>query len=387
MGNNNHPGIYLFTIIISILPFHLFSQRGLDDSYLDQIVNEENYLPLYSEKNDEIVDLVVMPYGGESRLSYTKEQLIPYLFRYNRNGELEWLFDGFLFYEDRTDLGDGHAFEQHAYLFQKDRARKSEWEWLLDRIFTSGKSLSALNELIQETVVREEIMPSRKRKIILSIPEPLSGQLDWGDLNGKVLDFANDSDRVEAVRWYIDQLVDRFQAARYEHLELSGFYWLRPNDELSFQLMPIIASYIKSQGYKFYWRPSYGRFRGNNWKSYNFDAVYLTPDHLTTSWFKKINVERACTYASLYNMGLEVDLDNLVKRYALYREKFTDYMEVYSEQNVFTKAAMSYKDGDGIIYEMSQSSNSALNDIYNQVIDSVAARQIRADKYYLNMKK
>jgi hypothetical protein len=62
-------------------------------------------------------------------------------------------------------------------------------------------------------------------------------------------------------------------------------------------------------------------------------------------------------------------------------------MEVYSEQNVFTKAAMSYKDGDGIIYEMSQSPNSALNDIYNQVIDSVAARQIRADKYYLNMKK
>jgi hypothetical protein len=367
-----------------ILPLQLFSQRGKNDSYLDNIKNEENYLPLYSKSNDKIVDIVVLTHGGKGRLEYNKDQLRPYVYRYNENGDFEWLFDGFLFREDRTNMGTGHAFEQHAYLFQKDRARKSEWEWLLNRIFTPGESLFALNELIKDMSIVAGTPPARKRKVVLSIPEPLSGQLDWGTLDGRTLYFACDSDRVVAVRWYIDELIDRFNSEGFEHIELSGFYWLRTNNELSFQLMPIIASYIKSKGYKFYWRPSYGRFRGETWKQYNFDAAYLTPDHLTTSWFQKINVVRACTYASMYNMGLEIDLDDLVKRYANYRTKFSEYIEVYTDKNVFSKAAMSYQDGDGIFHLMSRSTNPALNSIYIQVTDSVASRQKRADEQCIN---
>ncbi len=374
--------VILLFVLISTLSFQLFSQRGSNDSYLDNVENKESYLPLYSKSNDQIVDLIVMAHGGDKRLKYTKDQLKSYVYKHKDVGEIEWLFDGFLFYEDRTDIGNGHAFEQHAYLFQKDRARRIEWEWLLDRVFAPGESLSALNELIDSISVVKGSPPKRKRKVVLSIPEPLSGQLDWGTLNGKVIDFANESDRMSALKWYIDELIDRFNSIEYEHIELSGFYWLSNTNELSFELMPAIVSHIKSKEYKFYWRPSYGRFRGESWKTYGFDAVYLTPDHLTTSWFKKINIERACTYASVFNMGLEIDLDNLVRRYPLYQTKFSHYMQVYSEKNVFTKAAMSYKDGDGIFHEMSQSSNPALHNIYKQVIEKVAVRQKRADIHF-----
>lgn len=371
--------LQLSLLVFFLFPTILFSQRGVDDSYLDKMTNEEKYLPLCSGNNDQIVDLVVLTHGGNNRLQYTKEQLIPYVYKYNTNGDFEWLFDGFLFQEDRTNIGGGHAFEQKVYLHQKDRARKTEWEWLLNRIFTLGESIDALNSLIED-LGKVESLPARRRKVILSIPEPLSGQLDWGSLNGKELDFANDSNRMEAVRWYIDELIQRFNAGGYQNLDLSGFYWLREDNELSFHLMPLISSYIKSKGYKLYWRPSYGRFRGNSWKTNKFDVAYLKPDHLTTSWFEKKNVERACTYASRYNMGLEIDLDKLVRQYANYRTKFNEYMEVYTDKNVFAKAAMSYQDGDAILYELSQSKNQTLNKIYAQVVDSVAARQRRADK-------
>jgi hypothetical protein len=360
---------------------YLYSQRGKDDSYLDAIVNNETYLQMCSDSNDKIVDLMVMYYGANGRPKYTKEELKSYVFRYNDSGKFEWLFDGFLFLEDRTEVDlveKGYAFEQNAYLFQKHRARKQEWMWLLDRTFDPNEGLSALNDLISEFSAIEK-PPLRKRKVILSLPEPLSGQLDWGQLNNKTLDFANDSDRVKAVKWYVDELISRFNIKNFKNLELSGFYWFRTNDELSFQLMPEIASYIHSKGYKFYWRPSYGRFRGSAWKSYGFDAAYLTPDHLTTSWFKKINVVRACTYASEYSMGLEIDLNKLVKQYGNYRTKFEDYMNVYKDSNVFDKAAMSYQDGDGIFYEMSKTSNGELNNIYNRILNEVVIRQKIAD--------
>ncbi len=371
-------GTVYIVLAFSVMFQPLYSQVNTNDAYLDSITNEETYLSFCSESNDKITDLLVMYHGGAERLKYTKDELRSYVYRYNAAGEFEWLFDGYLFLEDRTDIGTGHAFEQHAYLFQKDRARKTEWKWLLDRIFTPGESVSALNDLIDEMAFKEAV-PARKRKVILSIPEPLSGQLGWGSLDGRPLDFANDSDRVDAVKWYIDELATRFDAKEFDHLELSGFYWLRSNDELTFQLMPIIASYIKSKGYKFYWRPSYRRFRGDSWREHGFDAAYLTPDHLTTSAFKKVNVDRACTYASLNNMGLELDLNNLVRRFANYRTKFYDYMSVYTENNVFDKAAMSFQDGHGIFHEMSQSDNEELKAIYNHVLDVVAERQKRAD--------
>lgn len=368
-------------LLLSFFPLQLFSQMGKDDAYLDGVTNEENYLPLCSESNDKIVDLMVMCHGGEGRPNYTKDELKSYVFRFNKAGNFEWLFDGFLFLEDRTkvyDVSKGHAFSQDAYMFQKDRAKKQEWEWLLERVFAPGESVFALNDLIKEYSLLEKT-PLRKRKIILSIPEPLSGLQDWGELVGKTLDFAIDADRVAAVKWYVDELVSRFESKQFEHIELSGFYWLRTNDELTFQLIPTIASYIHGKGYKFYWRPSYGRFRGAAWKEYNFDAAYLTPDHLTTSKFQKINVERACTYASINNMGLEIDLNNLVKQYTSYRTKFTEYMAVYNNKNVFEKAAMSYQDGDGIFYEMSKGASCDLINIYDQILDAVATRQLKAD--------
>lgn len=370
--------IFIISAVVSIS-----AQVGTDDTYLSSAPNNNTYLPICSETNDKIVDLMVIPQGGIQRLEYTKEQLKPYVYRWTSQGEFQWLFDGFLFYEDRTFIGEGHAFEQKAFIYSKDRARKSEWEWLLNRVFAPGVGMSALNEVIDD-MSKVETAPKRKRKIILSIPEAMTGQFDWGELNGAKLDFAIDSNRVEAIRWYIDELIDRFDSKQYAHLELSGFYWLRDNNELSFQLMPIIASYIRSKGYKFYWRPSYRSHRGRSWRTHRFDAVYLKPDHLTTSAFEKVNVERACTYASLYNMGLEIDLNQLVIQYSNYRTKFNEYIEVYSAKNVLEKAAMSYQDGDAVFHKLSNHTNPDLKNIYNKVMDIVNTRQTKADNSCIN---
>lgn len=368
--------ILIFLFYFQLLANVLHAQLKADDSYLLKISNSQQYLPIGSDANDKIVDLAILYQGGIERLNFTREEIIPYVYRWTTDGELEWLFDGFLFHEDRTF--EGHAFEQEAYRFQKNRARKTEWEWLIDRVFEPGRAVSVLNHVIEEQRVIGNV-PKRKRKVVLSLPEPLSGQLDWGELNGRSLDFANDADRVEAVKWYIDQLISRYNGYGFQHLELSGFYWLRQDNELSFQLMPEIAAYIKSIGYKFYWRPQYQKHRGKTWKVNGFDAAYLQPNYFLNSSFNKESLVKACTYASLYNMGLEIDIDAAISN-STHQVKFNDYMDVFTQQHVFEKAAMSFSDGGKTYYELSKSLNSVLQGVYKKITDYVATRQKKADK-------
>ena len=54
----------------------------------------------------------------------------------------DWLFDGFLFLEFKDGSGRNYTVG-----YEKLNARKTEWEWLLERIFEQGKSLSALDQL------------------------------------------------------------------------------------------------------------------------------------------------------------------------------------------------------------------------------------------------
>lgn len=354
----------------------LNAQLKADDSYLLKLTNSQNYLPLGSSSNDEIVDLAVLYQGGVERLEFTRQEIIPYVYRWTSNGDLEWLFDGFLFHEDRTF--DGYAFEQEAFRYQKNRARKSEWIWLINRIFEPAKSIHVLNQVIDEQSKIGNV-PKRKRKVIISLPEPLSGQLDWGELNGKNLDFARDEDRIEAVKWYVDELIRNFNEGNFQHLELSGFYWLRQDNELTFQLMPQIAAYIKSEGYKFYWRPQYQKHRGKTWRINGFDAAYLQPNYFLNSDFNKLSLEKACTYASLYNMGLEVDIESAITN-ATHQSKFTEYMEVFTNKKVFEKAAMSFSDGGKTFYELSKTTTPALQNIFKIITNYVAERQKRTDE-------
>ena len=181
--------LYLLTALILMVPFHSSKAGG----------NEGN-----KYKTNKIRDLALIYQGGVQRIDWTPDQFVPYVTHQFADGTKEWLFDGFLFLE----FADGKG-STYAYGYTKKQARKTEWEWLLDRIFEKGKALDALDQCIEQE--KKEIgKPRFKHKVVLGIAIPLSKQKDWGSIDGTPLDFNRQADQVKAAQWYIDQWMSRF---------------------------------------------------------------------------------------------------------------------------------------------------------------------------------
>ncbi|MGI6074439.1 MAG: DUF4855 domain-containing protein [Fermentimonas sp.] len=371
--------IFIIFFFFNSFCISVYSQYGADDSYLDNIENNYEYLPIYTPNTGYIADLVLIYQGGDARLAYTKEQIAPYVYKTNEEGGIDWLFDGFLFLETRTF--NGYAFEQSAYGHETYRARKQEWISLLDKVFEEGKAVSALNSVLSDLSDAGHT-PLRKRKVIISLPEPLSGQKDWGTLNGKPLDFSIDADRLEALKWYVDEVIRRFDEHKYRHIELAGFYWLKESDDLSERLISPTSKYINSRGYILNWIPNWGPHRGENWRLRNFNSAYIQPNTFFSTG-NSSNLPRVCTYAALHNMGLEVEFDwNLANE--SYQQKLHDYYDNFDKYKVLEKSAIAYYEGGRqFLTQLVYGTTPGLKSLYKRVTDVIIERQRRVDKMYI----
>ncbi len=371
--------ISIITLLLVFTIFESHAQYGADDTYLDSIENTFDYLPLYSPQTAYIADLVLIYQGGAARLPYTKEQIAPYVYRANDDGTIDWLFDGFLFLEFRTY--EGHSFIQEFLGRERSRARRTEWTRHLDKVFEEGKAVSALNDVLAG-LNEAGHKPLRKRKVVLSLPEPMSGQKDWGSLDGKEMDFSVDEDRLAALRWYIDDVIRRFSEKNYQHIELAGFYWTKESDDLSERLVMPTSEYINSKGYILNWIPNWGPHRGEYWRERGFNAAYIQPNTFFKSG-RSSNLPRVCTYASLHNMGLEVEFDhNLAKEQ--FHQKLHDYFDNFEKYKVIEKSAIAYYEGGRhFLNQLVYGKAPGLQSLYKRLTDIVVERQNRADRMHL----
>ncbi len=128
----------------------------------------------------DMADVVLIYHGGVHRpMEWTKEQFDPYVTYEDGNGNKNWLFDGFLFLEFKD--GNGRGFALH---YVDKNARRSEWEWLMDRHFGSSTAFGALDASI-DTQIEELGTPPFKHKVIMGLPSPIPDQKDWGQLNNQ----------------------------------------------------------------------------------------------------------------------------------------------------------------------------------------------------------
>lgn len=298
----------------------------------------------------DIRDLVLIYQGGVHRLDYTVEQLRPYVVHENRFGGRDWLFDGFLFLE--FDSGKGFSFELRD---GAPLARQADWAWLAERHFAPGKGISALDTCIAEEATKLGTPPFR-HKVVIAIPEPPLGQKDWGEVDGRKLDFANNADRIAACKWYIDLLSDHFRRMNYKHIELSGFYWMSEKALQSKPVTQALGDYIRTLGKLFYWIPYYTAQGYSEWKESGFDAAYLQPTYF---WNKRIGddrVDRACCLARTYHMGLEMefDLSATVKSPKQLRDRGLRYMSSFRKNGVYRSSSIAYYEGGAGIYHFSK---------------------------------
>lgn len=307
-------------------------------------------------------DLALIYAGDDAiRPQWTSEQLRPYIAHTYADGSADWLFDGFLFLEFRyTSPVDGYV--DFRPVANSKPARREHYEHYLNTIFGEGRGLSALDREISR--LKEQIGdPGFRHKIILTLFMPRDGQTDWGEVDGKQLDFNNFDDKLTAVEWLLGQLVERFDQAGYQNLDLIGMYWIHEElRDLDGIFTKAVSQKVHRHGLKFCWIPWFKAPGSERWREYGFDMVYQQPNYGVWPKAPQSQLNEACLMAREHNMGLEFetstralssvqDDDSISTEYA---KRFNRYLDVFAVEGVKTHAPIAYYTDTKFLLQVSQ---------------------------------
>ncbi len=343
-------------------------------SYIEEsshdAANNNNYSSYYSNSyTTPIDDMILIYYGSKNRMKWGKTELKNVVMHTFEDAHKDWFFPTFLYLEFKNDDGLKFGDNQPG---SNGPAKKEQWEWLLNRYFSNAynggdyEGLRALDECI-ESCKKLLGAPSFSHKVVLGIPSPCTNFTEWGSIkvNGKTikLDFRKNSDRLEAVKWFISESVKKFEAQHYKNITLEGFYWIeesssmtswhkdkksgkwtnKTNDRFDYvndakarrynDIVANVANYVHSlKGLKIYWIPFSGAYGNDKWRTFGFDRCDIqtgyfwgTPDLLRNpKQLKTISdLKNMCNAAMKDGKGLEFEMsaDLFVPCYAKLKSK------------------------------------------------------------------
>ena len=314
------------------------------------------YFPPGSASANGIEDLVLIysgyynpaNYGGEDISAWPREQFKPYAAFVDQFGRRQdTLFRDYLFLGLQGPNGRSYHRETDA----SKAGLKSDWMWFLDRIFTSDmEQLNALNEETKATAA-ELGQTELKNGVVIMVPFANENVTNFGDVDGDGLseNLTALAGREKVTRWYIDEVLYRFEQANYSNLVLKGFYWLKEDmdttkpDEVN--LVKNTATYIHNQGdYIFVWIPWSQAYAATQWASFNFDFAILQPNHFvnrndTTS---PETIKNSSAKSFNAGMGVEIEFDGQILRSDKYRERFYDYLNGGVEYGFMNNSVLGY---------------------------------------------
>ncbi len=314
-------------------------------------------------------NLVLIYDGGTHRsIKWDKEHFAPYVAD-EVDGKDKWIFDGFLFLEIKD--GKGYGF---ASGYEKKAARKTEWEALLHHFFAKDNALDALNAQIEEVRQNKKITEKfEKRKVIISIPEPIKEQTDWGELNGEKLVFSNKENRMAACKWYIDLAEKLFIEYGFNNLDLVGFYWLAEEATHTRDLAKEVAGYLYDKKYDFYWIPYFNSDGYTQWKELGFNVPYYQPNYFFNDEIPISRLQEACYRAKEFKMNMEVEFDERVlKNNKNWGYRLNDYLDIFEKNGVFDSLYVAYYQGGDAFYKLSKSEEKEDKLLYNRLIKLIA---------------
>jgi hypothetical protein len=341
-----------------------------------------SYFPLWQKTAPNIADLALIYCGGEGRLAWMPDQFAPYVsFKDPRSGKESWLFDGFLFIE----FCDGRGYEfVHGVVDQKS-ARQREWLWLLQRVFEPGHGVPALDQTCAE-VEKRIGPPARRRQAVLTLPEPLFNQKDWGELDGRKMDFSKPDDRVAACEWYMKTALSKWRELGPKHLDLAGFYWVAEDDVNGREILPRIARAIHAEGKRFFWIPYWTASGAADWRQLGFDVASQQPNHFMRPEIPDARLAEACAFAKRHGMGMEIEFDERVRTAPeKFRARLLAYLSAFERNGAAAEAAIAYYEGGGEFLKLATSHDKELQQLHEQVARWVLARQQKADQLARNV--
>lgn len=317
-----------------------------------------------------IRDMVLIYDGGSHRnIKWDKDHFAPYVSLENNKGTQDWLFDGFLFLE----IHDGTR--GFASYYKELPARKIEWTNLVDNYFRDGNAVMALNDQISKVLDKSTKKGFTKRKIVVTIPEPIPNQADWGEIDGRQMDFSKQEDRLAACKWFIDYVIESFAKVNPKNLELAGFYWVAEEATNSRDLVTDVIDYSNSKGHKLYWIPYFNLDGFNEWEKLGFDQAFYQPNYFFNEDRQISQVEKACDDALKYGMSMEMEFDDRALAKNGWGYRMRDYIRIFDQYKVWDTMEVAYYQGGDTFYKLFHSDNPEDNQLYNDLAEIIANRQ------------
>lgn len=249
-------------------------------------------------------------------------------------------FDSFLFLglkSHRTRAFDGEREQDQAALWL-------DWQWYLDRIFTPGKQIDALDKTVA-AVADYLKLPDYRVNVYIMIPYPSHKVTDFGHPDGTM---GGDSllpveKRLEIVQWYVDEVLTRWERLAPDRLNLAGFYWVQehinpavPDED---RLVRGSVQYVQEKGYKIGWIPWSGAMLATRWEAYDFDWGIIQPNHMFMD--RPNMIETAVQRGQTAKMGIEIELDGRVRQ-PDGEKRLYDYLNAGVQYGYMTGAMLGY---------------------------------------------
>jgi hypothetical protein len=335
------------------------------------------YFPLWQAQAPNITDLALIYQGGLQRPHWTTNYFAPYVsYRDPQDGKEQWLFDGFLFLEFAD--GRGHTYEPGRRL---KPATQADWLWLLERNFAPDDGIPQLEAACRDMAARLG-KPLRPRQVLITVPEPIAGQTNWGIVAGRALDFHRAADRVAACQWFLDTALAKWQALAPQHLELAGFYWLHESAPRTGDLVPAVAKLVHERHKQFCWIPYWHNSTlAGNWRAYGFDVAWQQPNHFFHPELPDSRLQAACAFGRTHGMGMEMEFDErLLSRPEVFAPRFNAYLDSFTTNSVKDTASIAYYEGGGAWFELANSKEPEPRRHYDRLAHFIRERQQRADQ-------
>lgn len=183
---------------------------------------------------------------------------------------------------------------------------KQDWQAWLEDIFLPDSNLDA----ICQTVRLYNLPPV---DIWISLPYPDTGQINFGPVLGKQLNFSYNADRLSALKWWVDRFLDRWQCLdneKKDRVNLKGFYWARESMTIKDRFMlPGFINHIKSLGFHTLWIPYYAVTPFLNVQNPGFDIVVIQPSYLQNPGIGWQRLKSTHKRAMKYGAGFEIEFD------------------------------------------------------------------------------
>lgn len=332
------------------------------------------YLPPGDESAAGARHIVLIYNGAKHHRDWQTPDFVPLLSYVNRDGRpIAPLFDTFLVLP--LTLGTDRAFCPGFGKIPVNAGDVSAYRD--DRLFGGDDQLRKLDAAAAQ-VAKCLHAPALRWKVILTLAYPDPTQTAFGPVGsgGANLDLSRHADRLEAMRWYIRTVRERWTAAAFRHLDMVGWYWVHEASEgEDGKLLPEVAKLVHADGGRFFWIPWFkapGAGRGADW---GFDASIHQPNYFFDFYNgPDTRLNEAAAFARRHGMGVELELDEAVLTRADARAKYRDYLRIGRDEGYRDHALTAWYMGVAALVEAARNPDPEVRAIYDETHAFITGR-------------